>query len=217
VTRRLFLPTTTVSMPSRRRAAVEDIEDAPASAQATQDSVRDDSDSEPGPSRKTKAAPAPEDDADSEIDVASFGNQSLARAHAQNVRALGADWAQLAQLARTAAGDALPEIGAALAEAGAPARAAIGELEGMMRELVDLDGAMRAHQAVLDEMYQRVLRDEDVVRVCARAPLLRCLRLARAERHKGEVEGRGEEGARRVQGEDGAPEVREERRVQNLP
>jgi hypothetical protein len=177
VTRRLFLPTTTttVSMPSRRRAAVEDIEDAPASAQATQDSVRDDSDSEPGPSRKTKAAPAPaEDDADSEIDVASFGNQALARAHAQNVRALGADWAQLAALARTAAGDALPEIGAALAEAGAPARAAIGELEGMMRELVDLDGAMRAHQAVLDEMYQRVLRDEDVVRVCACAPLSRC-------------------------------------------
>jgi hypothetical protein len=214
-------------MPGRtRRTVTEDqIEEAAAPTRGTQDSVADASDDErrPGPSRRAQrkdaGADGAESDAEEIIDVrGGLANAALARADAKNVGALSADWAQLAQLARTAAGDAMPEIGAALADVqGEAAAKALDELDGMMREMVDLDAAMRVHKDVLDGLFQAATRGDDVVRASSCLPLWASLTACctdGCERALARGEPRAARGVRRA---DRAAEVRGQHRVQGVP
>ncbi|KAI0761939.1 hypothetical protein BD413DRAFT_720575 [Trametes elegans] len=161
----------------RRRAPSSDIEDdGPSQAPQPQDDVE--MDDEPEQPRKAKKSVKKEkkrkqqDDSDAEVpeeveeDIAmpELKDHPLDKNQAAKLRGMSTDWAVVRDRVHKPGYTFVQEVAASLAEfmEGEKAEKAMTQIDGLMRELLDTEFELTAHETVLDELYQKLARNENI-------------------------------------------------------
>lgn len=124
-----------------------------------------------------------DDDDDDRIDIANFRNQPLRKADATKLQGLTKDWESLRQniaqnfkhvrsVAISVADATEPDQGAKVSSNSVRVPMvqylndiiqSLIELEMVMKNLIDIDEEMRSHSSTLDDLYQKVYQDEEIV------------------------------------------------------
>lgn len=164
-----------------RRQDTDDIEDA--SATQARDEELDDVEAATQPQRvrDAKKEKKPRKQPQGVVDVANdedllddplanFTDQPVDRQQAGRLTGLAQDWAQIRQSIHTPAYAAAQDIASALAEFtdGEKAEKNLGEVDKMMRQLVDTEKELCAHEDTLGELYQQIMRGDAVMEIISR-------------------------------------------------
>jgi E3 SUMO-protein ligase NSE2 len=134
--------------------------------------------------------PDPGDDDDAQdamatFDEDAFGNKPLSRHDAQKLQGMASDWNMIESNLKESAFTLLTEVSTAVAEYAdesiadkvcfpspdTPRFACSGftqeldRLDGLMREIIDIDVEIRTHEQVLKDLHQKVVGGDEIVRV----------------------------------------------------
>ncbi|KAL0960647.1 hypothetical protein HGRIS_005676 [Hohenbuehelia grisea] len=179
-----------VASSSRRRASARaqessDIEDD-RSMRGTQEDVEEDDDEEaPRASRKASKnvngkgkgkeaarndpaddeaeAEDEDEDEDEHIDVANFKDQPLPRDVLPKLNGLAQDWAHMSGMLSTSS-DIIVNVAVAMADyvQGEESEKRIAELDGMMKDFIDITAEMKANEESVNRLHQAVARGEEI-------------------------------------------------------
>ncbi|KAH9080421.1 hypothetical protein EDB83DRAFT_981269 [Lactarius deliciosus] len=174
-------------MPRYRRRAVEAMsdnieEDDDATQNQEVDAVDadEDEDLQPRRPRRTQSrvvrgapreTPVPErDEPDDAQDVAAvfdedaFGNKPLNRNDGQRLHGMAADWDMIRKHLKESAFSLLTEVSTAVAEYADEdnSEKELDRLDGLMRELIDIDTEIRSHERTLNDLHQQVVTGEEI-------------------------------------------------------
>ncbi|KAH9002686.1 hypothetical protein EDB86DRAFT_197703 [Lactarius hatsudake] len=181
-------------MPRYRRRAVEAMsdnieEDDDATQNQEVDAVDadEDEDLQPRRPRRTQSrvargaapreTPIPErDEPDDAQDVAAvfdedaFGNKPLNRNDGQRLHGMAADWNMIRKHLKESAFSLLTEVSTAVAEYADEdnSEKELDRLDGLMRELIDIDTEIRSHERTLNDLHQQVVTGEEISDVLER-------------------------------------------------
>ncbi|THH07185.1 hypothetical protein EW146_g9393, partial [Bondarzewia mesenterica] len=169
------------------------IEEAEASQRQEEDAVVDDDEEEEQPRRsiKTKSKktpvkeertgrdPDPEDDDDDDdedgegvvvFDEENFGNHPLNKSDGQKLQGMASDWRMIEKNLRDTAFTLLNDVASAVAEVedDEDTEKELTRLDLMMREIVDIDVEILAHEETLGGLHQQIHRGEQISDVLER-------------------------------------------------
>ncbi|KAI0632124.1 hypothetical protein C8Q77DRAFT_902243 [Trametes polyzona] len=173
------MPVASSSRTSRkhRRAPSSDIEEeGPSQPQQPHDDVEmDDEDEQPRRSRKSvkKEKKRAQKDSDGEdipeeeeedLPVPILGNQPLDRSQAAKVHAIAGDWAIIRDKVHRVGYGYITEVATSIAEftEGEKAQKALTQVDNLMLELLDAEYEFTAHEKALDDIHQRLARNEKI-------------------------------------------------------
>ncbi|KAF8895410.1 hypothetical protein BD779DRAFT_1499346 [Infundibulicybe gibba] len=116
-------------------------------------------------------APAAEMDADDDerIDVENFRNQPLRRADLSKLQGLSSDWLHMKKKIRQNWG-VIGDVAVSMAETaeGDDGEKALTVLDRMMKDLIDIEAEMEAHELCIDDIHQKVAQGEEIDNVVDR-------------------------------------------------
>ncbi|CDO71464.1 hypothetical protein BN946_scf184909.g58 [Trametes cinnabarina] len=163
----------------QRRAVSSDIEeDGPSQApqQEQQEDVEMDEEERPrrskksGKKEKKRAAQQDSDGEDMEepveedIPIPELGDQPLDKNQAAKLRGMSSDWAMLRDKVHLPGYNFIREVASSVAEftEGEKGEKALTQIDTLMRELLDTEYELTAHEKSLDGLYQKLARNETI-------------------------------------------------------
>ncbi|RXW24452.1 hypothetical protein EST38_g1451 [Candolleomyces aberdarensis] len=110
------------------------------------------------------AADEDQESDDERIDVSNFTDQPITKANAQFIHGMASDWINCDKVIRQN-WNLMNDIGIALADAAEGDDSEpeeIAELDQIVREAIDISAKFQNHSKVLDDIYQKVSRGEEI-------------------------------------------------------
>ncbi|KAL1950256.1 hypothetical protein VTO73DRAFT_5380 [Trametes versicolor] len=174
------MPAASSSRLSRRqqRAPSSDIEeDGPSQAPVPQEDVDMDEEQEEQPRRSKKGVKKEkkrkQQDSDGEevveeeeedVPIPELGDHPLDKNQAPRIHGMSTDWGILRDKVHQVGYGFTREIAASVAEftEGEKGEKALGQIDTLMRELLDTEFELTAHEKVLDDMHQKLLKNEKI-------------------------------------------------------
>lgn len=178
------MPVASYSRSKKRhtRAPSSDIEEDSGPSQRKphtqeEDVEMDEEEDQPRRLKKTKKEKkrAPKDDSDAELDdeeeedlpVPDTRDHPLDKSQAVKIRAMASDWAMTREKVHSASYPFLREVAASVAEFtdGEKGEKALKQIDSLMRELLDTEQHLNAHEQTLDEIHQKLHKGEEIAGV----------------------------------------------------
>ncbi|KAI0248580.1 hypothetical protein BJV78DRAFT_1131167 [Lactifluus subvellereus] len=103
-------------------------------------------------------------DATPTFDEDAFGNKPLSRHEAQKLQGMASDWNMIGTNLKESAFSLLTEVSTAVAEYADEntAQKELDRLDGLMREIIDIDGEIRTHEQTLRDLHQQVVAGDEI-------------------------------------------------------
>ncbi|KAH9980180.1 hypothetical protein BGW80DRAFT_1515272 [Lactifluus volemus] len=100
------------------------------------------------------------------FDEDAFGNKPLSRHDAQKLQGMASDWNMIESNLKESAFTLLTEVSTAVAEYADESIVdkELDRLDGLMREIIDIDVEIRTHEQVLKDLHQKVVGGDEIVR-----------------------------------------------------
>ncbi|KAH9854682.1 hypothetical protein C2E23DRAFT_867274 [Lenzites betulinus] len=172
------MPVASSSRTSRRqrRAPSSDIEeDGPSQAPPPQEDIEMDEDEEPRRAKKEKkkekkrkqqdsdGEDVPEEEVE-DVPIPELGDQPLDRSQAPKVHGMSSDWGLLRDKVHSVGYGFIREVASSVAEftEGEKGEKALSQVDALMRELLDTEFELTAHEKVLEDVHQKLVKNEKI-------------------------------------------------------